>query len=728
MEEKDATFLKRLLATFKDEAAEHISAISSGLVDLERAAPEEQAGIIERVFRESHSMKGAARAVNLSTVETLCQSFEDVLFALKRKQIAIAADTIDVLHRSANVLGELISAVGEKGVFVVPERSRIRDLIRDFGQIMKGVALSASPSALSPAASSELGYEAAAIRPGAQMISAGTVRVTKQALDSILFQAEGLLSAKQAAGQRAAELRGIIAKMVSVKEKEVFLTEVWPGIQNSLADLGKALEQDRRVLAGMVDGLMDEVKQISMLPFSSVLDLMPKVVRDLAHDQGKDAALTISGDQIEIDRRVLDEIREPLIHLLRNSIDHGIEKPAARTAKNKDPMGSIKIDIVQKEGKSVEVVVSDDGAGIDIDKVRDSAVRLGAVTPEEAGKAGGRELLPFIFRSGVTTSPIITDISGRGLGLAIVQEKVDKLGGAVFCEQAGGRTAFRLLLPLTLSTSRGVLVRAAGQSFILPSTGFDRAVRIKRDDISTVENRETVFIDGQAVPILPLWKVLEMPGPGKGTPELVFLQAAVLGTAGHRIAFAVEEVLHEQEILVKDLGKQLARVRNVLGAAVLGTGQVATVLNISDLLKSALKAAPEKIIAAPGETGAVPVVKKSILVAEDSITARTLLKNILEAAGYDVKTAVDGIDAFTMLRTGQFDLVASDVDMPRMNGLELTAKIRQDKRLSNLPVVLITALESREDRERGIEVGANAYIVKSSFDQSNLLEVIKRLL
>ncbi len=726
MEEKDAQFLKRLLATFKAEAAEHISAISSGLVELEKAAPDMQAGIIESVFRESHSMKGAARAVNLSTIETLCQSFEDVLSALKRKQITPAAEIIDLLHRAINILGELIAGVGETGDFVSPGRARIRDLLRDFEQIMKGAAYSYSERAHNQRAHDHREPEpgAPAGSSSAAAISPGTVRVTKQKLDSVLLQTEGLLSAKQAAGQRASELRDIIAKTKAVKEDA--LTAIWPEIRTSLQNFEKAVERDRRSLTGMVDGLMEDVKTISMLPFSSVLDLMPKVVRDLAHDQGKEAVLTISGAQIEIDRRILDDIREPVIHLLRNSIDHGIEKPAVRRAKKKDPAGSVNIDISQKEGKAVEVVISDDGSGIDIEKVRESALRLGVILREEAQKADEQKLLSLMFRSGVTTSPIITDVSGRGLGLAIVQEKVEKLGGAVFCEPAAGRTAFRLLLPLTLATFRGVQVRAAGGSVIIPLAGVDRAMRIKREDVRTIENRETILVDGQAVPLLPLWRVLELRRPEKRMTG-PFLQVLVLGTAGRRIAFIVDEVLHEQEILVKDLGKQLARVRNVLGAAVLGTGQVVVVLNVQDLLKSALKTSLEKTVA-PEKAAAEPASRKSVLVVEDSITARTLLKNIIEAAGYNVKTAVDGIDAFTILRTEDFDLVASDIDMPRMNGLDLTAKIRADKRLSNLPVVLITALESREDRERGIEVGANAYIVKSSFDQSNLLEVIKRLL
>jgi two-component system chemotaxis sensor kinase CheA len=263
--------------------------------------------------------------------------------------------------------------------------------------------------------------------------------------------------------------------------------------------------------------------------------------------------------------------------------------------------------------------------------------------------------------------------------------------------------------------------------FIIPSASVERVVRVNREEIKTVENRETVQLNGQAVSLARLAEVLELfQGSGPGTSSDI-VQMVVLGSAEKRIAFAVDEILNEQEVLVKRLGKQLSRVRNIAGATVLGTGQVVPILNVADLIKSAVK-----VTAIPARgaliSGEIKEKRKSILVVEDSITSRTLLKNILESAEYDVKTAVDGVDAFTALKMEGFDLVVSDVDMPRMNGFDLTAKIRTDKKFSELPIVLVTALESREDKERGIDVGANAYIVKSSFDQSNLLEVIRRLI
>ncbi len=753
---KNDEFLKRLLATFMVEAAEHITAISSGLIELEKSLPpERQAEIIEAVFRESHSMKGAARAVNQSVIESVCQSFEGVLSALKRREIVPSRDLLDLLHRSVNVIEAVLSkGAGSKVV--------IRDLISELDKASTGSGLGEatksaeikSADVLFPVSDqTQPSEELAAPVPGG---TAETIRISKQRLDSILLQAEGLLSAKQLMAQRTAELHEVIAKLAVLKKEWVKIRPVMRRIgvaagkndggalvkkmldfldtqgehiaklHGSIAAIGKASEHDNRSVAAMADGLLDDLKSVSMLPFSSILEMMPKVVRDLAHDRGKDASLLTRGGEIEIDRRILDEMRDPLIHLVRNCIDHGIEAPRERTAADKPPAGTISINVAHREGKAVEITVSDDGAGVDTSKIVTSAMRLGLFSPEEADELDEARLLSHIFRSGVTTSPMITDISGRGLGLAIVQEKVERLGGSVFCETYRGKgTTFRIFLPLALATFRGMLVLIDGRRFIIPITGIDCTVRVGRNKIKTVENRETINVGDRTIPFVPLRAVLEMPLKEKRGAAPEFVEAAVLGAGEQRIAFGVDDIVNEQEVLVKDLGKQLARVRNVAGATVLGSGEVVLVLSVSDLLKSAVRGA------AGAEPRLVPVEtqvkKKSVLVVEDSITARTLVKNILEGAGYDVRTAVDGVDALTLIRTESFDVVVSDVDMPRMNGLDLTARIRADRKVAYLPVILVTALESREDRERGIDVGASAYIIKSSFDQSNLLEAIKRL-
>jgi two-component system chemotaxis sensor kinase CheA len=306
-----------------------------------------------------------------------------------------------------------------------------------------------------------------------------------------------------------------------------------------------------------------------------------------------------------------------------------------------------------------------------------------------------------------------------------VKEKVERLGGKVMVNtQAGAGTVFRLTLPLSLARFRGILIRVSEQVFVVPTIHVHQVLRIRPASIKTAGNRETIELAGQAVALVRLRAVFGLEECVEEQTE--HIQVIVLGHDEQRIAFTVNEIVSEQEVLAKNFGKQLSRVRNFSGAAVLGSGKVVPIINVHDLMKSAIDAdVPAPVSPASGDE---PVKSKSLLVVEDSITARTLLKNILESAGYAVKTAVDGMDGFTTLRDGHFDLVISDVEMPRMNGLDLTAKIRADRKLADVPVILVTALDSRHDRERGIDVGANAYIVKSSFDQANLLDAVRRLI
>jgi two-component system chemotaxis sensor kinase CheA len=410
---------------------------------------------------------------------------------------------------------------------------------------------------------------------------------------------------------------------------------------------------------------------------------------------------------------------------MRNAVDHGLESPEERRAKGKPPAGRIAVAVAHREGQKVELAVSDDGRGIDDAKVRAAAVRLGLLPVEEAAGLDPGRALAMIFRSGVSTSDFVTDISGRGLGLAIVQEQVERLGGAVSCEsRPEGGTVFRLLLPLTLASVRGLLVRLDERDFVLPAAGVRATLRVKPEQIRSVGNRPTIVAGGAALPLFHLRDLLELPPRPRPGAER-FLQLVLLEGEGVAIAVEVQEVLREQEVLVKGLGRQLRRVRNLAGVCLLGSGRLVPVLNVSDLVRSALKAGEAR--AAVFAPAAPPAEAAAVLVVEDSITARTLLRNILESAGYRVATAVDGVEALTRLKSEPFDLVVSDVEMPRLDGFGLTERIRADRKLAELPVVLVTALESRADRERGIEVGANAYIVKSSFDQSNLLEVLRRL-
>jgi len=764
MDPKNEELLKRLRETFRGEADEHVRSIRSGLFELEKE-PEgvKRIELIETIFRDIHSLKGAARSVDLRDIEAVCQPMEGAFSALKRGEMAMSQEGLDVFHRATEFLQQMI--LSPDAQLTTKERARKKELIEIMGNIpTRGVpngqakvpaeqtntlAVTAAPVKVFQPYEDGVKDELPRMRVEVQN-PIETIRIPISKLDPLLLQAEELVQAKLVASQRTIELNEIEQTMTAWKTEfqksknrqsprsassdkgfiewnEAKLSEM----QDRIASVSKALELDQRTLSKIVDDHMETIKHVMMLPVASLAELFPTLVRDLSRDQGKEVELVVEGTQMEMDKRVLEELKDPLIHIMRNCIDHGIAKPSERKAQDKPPRGRIVLSFGIKNGGQAEIIVSDDGVGIDVTRVRNAAVKAGIISKDEVERLDNAQALALIFQSGVSTSPIITELSGRGLGLAIVRDKVERLGGAVSVETEKGKgTEFRLLLPLTLAMYRGILVRAEEQVFILPTSYVEHVLRVKKENVTTVENRETIVLEGKVLPMARLAAVLKLPVyrsliKAPGVP-VQYLNVLVLTYDATRIAFQVDEVLEERPVLLKGLGRQLARVPNVAGATLLGSGKAVPVLSVPDLMRSAVLPSS----AANGNTNVeeAPEVKGRILVVDDSITSRTLLKNILEMAGYSVATAVDGLDGFTQLRSNEFDLVVSDVDMPRLSGFELTAKVRDDKKLREIPIVLVTALESREDRERGIDVGANAYIVKSSFDQSDLLSVISKLI
>ncbi|MGJ0535052.1 MAG: hybrid sensor histidine kinase/response regulator [Methylocystis sp.] len=716
-------FLKRLLTTFRLEAREHIDALYAGIAEME-SQPEAAsiAALVERVFREAHSLKGAARSVNQSAIEGICQSLESTFSSMKRGELESSSALFDNLQLTLNQLSALLT---------------------------EEYAAAPSPphaAQAAPAPASALPHKTA----GESTVLGTTVRIATDQLDAIFLQAEEMLAAKLLIQQRRQELASMQNLAAAMHKEWSNFSSQYPDVQHTLAQqpqlqelleqnaafikslnhqlnaIAKSTEQDQRMIGRMVDELLEGMKKALMLPFSTVLEAFPRLVRDLAKQHGKDIDLAMHGEELEADRRILEAIKDPLTHIVRNAVDHGIEAPEARVRHHKPERGKIVITVQPYSGNRVEVAISDDGGGIDTDKVKTHAERLGLLSREEALSMDENGAMELIYHSGVSTSPIITEISGRGLGLAIVREKIDKLGGSVnVTTHPGNGTSFRILLPLTLATYRGITIRVGEQILVLPTSHVEQTSRVLKTDIRTAENRATVRINGTTFALVRMGDVLGIPHAEDAADP--FIQMALLTASGKHIAFVVDEVLNEQEVLVKRLGRQLARVRNIAAATILGNGKAVPILNVSDLMKSAMlapAAATARMTAQPQES---PARQKHVLVVEDSITARSLIKGILELAGYRVSTAVDGVDGYTLLRNGEFDIVVSDVEMPRMDGFDLTAKIRGDKKLAELPVVLVTGLESREDRERGIDVGADAYIVKRSFEQSNLLEVMGRL-
>ena len=752
MDPKKEAFLAGLRETFKIEACEHLEAITAGLVTIERTNEVEQASIVERIFREAHSLKGAARSVNLAGVEAVCTELENIFAAMQRRELTLSATLLDAIHLAVDVITALCVNPGVTSSSEEDEKEKstlaaLRRVIQGEPEVQplpleeEVVGESTEKSKKSSLTENE--------GPGPRTAATSeTVRVATRKLQAILLEAEELVGAKIAASgqalgihrlavdlghwnhrrfQQTGRIRRTIrqqqdatAAMNELIDSEILHTKA---LEQALLSLARSAQQEARSLGLIVGNLLEDTKKALLLPCSTLFGLLPRQVRDLAREQNKEAELVIRGEDIEVDRRVLDELKDPLIHLLRNGIDHGIEKPENRQARGKPKCATITIAVAPLPGNRVEILVSDDGAGIDVERVRQSAVRLGFIAAAEAARLTYSEAIELIFHSGLSTSPLITDLSGRGLGMAIVREKVEQLGGMIkVTSTPGTSTTFRLLLPLTRATFRGVFVTVAEQPFAIPTANVARVTRIKPNEVKTVENRQTIAVGGRAVSLARLRDSLGLSGTDRHSQTGVW-PVVVMRAANREVAFLVDEVLGEQEVMVKSLGPQLPRVRYIAGASLSASGTIIPILNVSDLLESA-GATPMSV----GDLEKATTKRRRLLIAEDSITARTLVKSILEGAGYQVVATVDGLDALTRLKTDPFDLVVSDVDMPRMNGFELTSRIRADQNLKDLPVVLVTALGSQKDREYGVEVGANAYLVKSDFDQSNLLAIIQRLL
>ena len=589
-----------------------------------------------------------------------------------------------------------------------------------------------------------------------------TIRISTKKLDNVLSQSEEMLTLKLRAIQRTKNLKRTLnqfpawhkqsftvlqsARNIShrlqkkgavenLSEEELQIANLsqhleWANsfvsnIQKELNDLRDFSVQEVHTISSKIENLLDDVKELIAVPFSTLSMIFPKMVRDIAKDLGKEVDFIVEGDAIKIDRRILEKIKTPIIHILRNSIDYGIELPEERTAKGKPATGKVTLIIKRLENSRIGINISDDGSGINMEKLKRLYVAKHNISEEDAKKITDKESLNYIFQSGISTSDIVTDLSGRGLGLAIAQQEIQQIGGNIDVETEPNKsTTFRIQLPLSIVTFRGVIVEVSNDAFIIPTAMVQRVLRVQKDTVKTVEGKATMLFEGEVVPLIRLSKILQL---AEKQDKSAYLHVAIAENNNKKIGFVIDKVINEQEVLVKNFNRQLKRVRNISGATILGSGRVVPILNVADLFKSSTKitSAPQNLY---GHSGGDANQVKSILAVDDSITSRTLIKNILEAAGYKVTTAIDGLEGFTKLKEGNYSAVVSDVEMPRLDGFGLTAKIRADKQLSETPVVLVTSLSKREDKEKGIDVGANAYIVKSNFDQSNLLDILDRLI
>lgn len=575
-----------------------------------------------------------------------------------------------------------------------------------------------------------------------------TIRVKTRSLDTLMTQVGELTVTKIRVAHRLAEVEAIanlweecsreLLNQTIIQKSGHSHDPLTPSHntrpQERLEQLGQLISrlrstfsEDTTRLDHITDQLEEDIRTLRLLPISTILNLFPRMVRDLARQEGKQVELVIEGGETSADKRILEDMKDPLMHLIRNAIDHGIETPEERVRAGKPETATIKIRCYQTSTHIV-IEIQDDGKGLNLNRIKQTAVKRDICREEDLATMTDNQIESLIFTPGFSTAPLVTEVSGRGVGLDVVQTNVEKLKGSIQVEsQTGQGCLFRIQLGMTLATAHVLIVSVHHTPYAIPVEAISTTCLVRPEEIFTMEGRETIAREGQPISVIPLADLLELPVNPTSTPlaQSQQLICVVLQVGRQRFGVFVDELVDEQDVVIKPQTGLLKRVRNVAGATILGTGEVCIVLNPQDLVKSIQRRA----VSIPVTTTNQPSTQKhTILLVEDSIATRTQEKRMLESAGYEVVTAIDGNDGFSKLQSRPFDAVISDVQMPNLDGLQLTAKVRQLHQFDEIPIILVTSLASDEDKRRGAEAGANAYITKSTLNQQLLVETLQRLM
>ncbi len=752
---------KELAKLFKAESAEHLAKLDDGLLHLEKN-PTDQA-ILEEVFRESHSMKGAARMLGLPRIESAAHGLESILNAARKGETPLTADVIEHMNTVLSDLRQLVreelapnaDAPQPEIRNPEPEATPQPEIRNPEPEATPQPATRNPKSAATPQPATRNPKSAAtpqpairnpksenapqpeapnpesdtpqsnATRPTEEAFRIETVRIETRKLDDLLTLV-GELSVIEGRMRHRLSMMDTLQEQWALLERSHKNGKADSGSQ--IAELGKGIVQARDAfhedgtrLESTVNTLQEQVHGARLLPLSTVFALFPRMVRDLAKAQEKEVNLVVEGGDIGVDKRILEEMKDPLMHLLRNAIDHGIETPAVRESQGKPRTSTIWLRAVQESGR-VLLEVRDDGRGLDLESIRHTALKNGMHDAATLAAMSAKQIQQLIFSPGFTTSTFITELSGRGVGLDVVRANVEHLKGDIRMESVAQQgTLMQVRLPLSLATTRLLLAGVGDRLFGVPIEFVHTSRGVREEEIFTIEGHPAFELDGQPVIAPRLAELLGLPAANQGGEAVCI----VLQVGNERFGVRVDQLLSEEEVVTKPLGAPLVRVRNVSGLTILGNGEICAVLNPADLVRSAHRLATSPDRNKPVHAKAA---KPVILLAEDSALVRAMEKRILEDAGYEVVATVDGMDAFNTLGQRPFAAVVSDIMMPNMDGLTLTARIREEPRFKDLPVILVTTLSSDEDKRRGLEAGADAYIFKPSFDQRVLVDTLKRLI
>ena len=757
-----------LLSLFRDEVRTHTTTLTNGLIDLENDPGNPQR--LEPLMRAAHSIKGAARIVGVEGAVRLAHGMEDVFVAAQNGRLVIRSADIDVFLQSSDLLATLETLAeadgdrwsGENAAAIADLRNQLQAILHGHPVPPASKAEAAPahmPAAHAPAAAPvELEVppteavplvvttfatvEAAAERRPDDPV----VRVTAHSLNRLMGLAgESLVQARwlQPFSTALLKLKQQQDALAAALEDAARLLAVGTAVDAAASTLDEARREAgrcRQVLAARIAEFEDhaaaaedlnsrlyrEVIASRMRPFADGAHGFPRLARDMARTLGKHVKLEVLGQSTEVDRDILEKLEAPLTHMVRNAIDHGLENPTERQAAGKAEAGSVRVEARHRAG-TLAITVTDDGRGIDPEKLRRKVVDRGLVTPEMAADLSEAELMEFLFLPGFSTAAAVSEFSGRGVGLDVVQDMVRTVGGTLRLTSKPGRgTTFHLQLPITLSVVRAVLVVVGGEPYAFPHNRIDRLLRVPQKDILSLEGRQYLSIDGQNVGLVFATQLLDVPaGPSLEGPLAVIL---VGETSGH-YGLVVDSFIGEQDLVVRPLDARLGKVPNISAAAILDDGAPVLIVDVEDLIRSAdgFIQAGSLLRSRPPEA-ANGSVRKRILVVDDSATVREVERQLLRGLGHDVTLANDGQDGWNQLRAGRFDLVVTDVDMPRMNGLEFVRLIRAEPRFRALPVLVISYKDRDADRRLGIDLGADQYLTKNSLQDGSFERAVQALI
>ncbi len=698
-------------------------------------------------MRAAHSLKGAARIVDMTHAMHLAHAMEDVFVAAQKGQLSFTRDHIDVLLQGVDMFARIASKEEAEN----PSPSLVKEidaLIQSLKSILEGKEKASppppdtAPAPLQPtpqdsgkAVTTEERPDSRSLRVSAENMNrlmwlTGETVVASRRLPAIAGELLHLKFRHTALLKLLDALREALEESLSrelIQERLINVSRKAGSCYSLLLECLSAVEDHTYRTSELSQRLYNEVLSSRMMPFSEGIKGMPRMVRDLARELGKEIKLEVAGAETLVDRDILEKIEAPLNHLISNAIDHGVEPPEERLAAGKPAEATICIKAGHRAGM-LNITISDDGRGIDTEAIRKTVVARKLAPEDIARDLTESELLEFLFLPNFTTKTTVTKISGRGVGLDVVRSIVQKLGGEVSAStQPGKGTQFELQVPLNLSVVRALLTEIAGELYAFPIAHIHKTLKIYQDLIEELEGRQYFSQGEERVALISADQVLGKTGEPVVDDELSIV---VLSDRKRRYGLVVDRFLGIQELAVQPLDPRLGRVQDIAAAAILDDGSPVLIVDVNDMIQSMeiliSKNRIERVEHSTSigkEQGA-----KRILVVDDSITVRELERRLLSTKGYDVSVAVDGVDGWNALRTRHFDLVVTDVDMPRMDGIELVRTIKEDPRLNSLPVMIVSYKDREEDRNRGLEAGADYYLTKGSFHDETLVQAVEDLI